>query len=387
MDFTDTDQSIFNELYVNPFQSAHAISQKLGLGSQKVRDRIHRMKSTGLLRPDIQIDDPLLGKRVQTEVLASYYPKSIGLSRQYVFFDNIRSKIQLGKLTAFCDEHPYTHYRAVAYGNNSSLYVQFDVPENITSDMIKLYRELASELDLGVDTLNASIETIDILPNFNKWSLFTDEWNFDKTFEHGPVIDSLWDEFSVHPENFVPEYYITPPSERYTMSELESKLLRELTVNAKIGLEELSSTYGRTKSVLSRNISKLKEHVIYRGMLLFREEYFGMNSFSLISGKIANSSKVTSDGLLNFFENNPLPLSGSIVIDEDRFLMEIKASPIISSEVVNFMWENTVGAEFKSRQIYIPKTFLYYFYPENYLGKGNWKMDQDYIRNIPLSVI
>ncbi len=387
--FTYTDQLIFNELNIDPFKSAHAIALKLGLSPQKVRNRIRYMKTSGLLRPDFEINDPLLGHRVQTEVVASYYPPSIGLQREYVIFTEIETKAQMDKLIRYCDEHPYTHYRAVTYGTGSNLYVQFDIPIDSVGKMTDANTQIAHELGIGLETLHGTGQSLEILPSFSNWSFFREEWNFaeNKLADRGLLMNSLWEDFLEFPKKYEPEYYFKAPEGKYIMSEIESKLLRELTINAKIKLDELCKTYGRTKSVISRYISRLKEKVIYRGKLLFREEYFGMNSFQIISGEFHNGSKINGDSLMAFFRSNPLPLSGSIVTDGRRFLIEAIASPIIIAELNNFLWEKTVGSKLKSRTTFIPKTFLYYFYPENYKGKGRWIEEREYIVDQPLRII
>lgn len=384
--FSFNDQDLFNELLKDPFLSYHAICKKLNLSSSYVTSRFDAMKKHGLLRGTRTINDPIVGERMQTEITALYSYSSIGLVRQHVFFERIPSTAALDALIRFCDAHPYTHYRALAFGNSSVLYTQFDVPSTIVDAMQEVYQEVANLIGVNAVILNGTTQ-IDFLPDFSYWSTIAQEWNFgdravsDRVF----TVDNLWHSFLKNPEEYISDFAIDFHSGKYSMNELDAALLRELTINPKTPLDLLVNTYGKSKSTISRQIAKLKEHVIYRGKLLFDEQHFGLNSYYIMRGKF--SDKTASSNFQQFFKNNQLPLQGFLSVDNLNFVAEIRSSPNMAAEVNRFLWANTDSAKFRVYNVHIPSTFLYFFYNANYRGKGIWHTDADYIEKNPLTAL
>ncbi|MCE7734946.1 MAG: winged helix-turn-helix transcriptional regulator [Candidatus Heimdallarchaeota archaeon] len=379
----DKDKLIFNELYINPFQTYNSLSKKIKIAPATVKDRVMNMKVNGFIRADREINDGLLGLRIQSEVVASYFPPSIGLVRLNVLFDNIPDAQSLKKLIDFCDEHPYTHYRGQSFKNSVSLYAQFDIPKGIVSKMELILQEIRNLLN---------IEEILILPCSNYSYSYPDfskiinggNWNNQNIDTKDYLINKLWVNYLSKSEQ---SFVVHETDKQYVMSQIDAKLLRELTINAKVPLKFLSKTYNLSNSVISRYLSKIKQNIIYRGILLYDESFFGMNNLQVIFGKFSRHSELNDKTLIEFFKSSSLPLLSNIYCNKDNYVVETIASPLASTEMAKFLWQNTAPNYFKVNQLHVPNTLLYYFYHKNYIAKNTWNIEDDYIHQIPLNKI
>lgn len=378
------DHEIFSALYTNPFLNYNKLSKEVDMAPATVKDRVLKMKQDGFLRPDRIIDDPIFGNRQQTEVIASYDPRCIGLERLFALFEGVNNAHTLKKILDFCDLHPYTHYRSVSYKNPLSVYVQFDIPPVISTKIQATLYKVATELEIANLLIFSCNNHYYTYPDFSTWSLFKREWDIDKESQKSSeFIDGLWYNYLKSTNVEISKLDLQRNNE-YKMSPVDAKLLRELTINAKVSLKLLNREYNLTTSVLSRYLSRLKNKVINKGILLYDEAFFGMNNLQVIFGKFNKHSALDATSLITFTQQAKLPIQGNISVSNDYFVIETFASPIITTELSKFLWENTDPNNFNSNQIHVPSTLLYYFYNENYIDKGEWRIDNDYIHNAPL---
>lgn len=387
--FETKDQEIFRELYRDPFQSYNKISGKVNLAPATVKSRILKMKKHGFLRQDKELEDPVLGKRIQTEVMANYLPPSIGLIRIIVLFEGIPSLQTLQKLVRFCDEHPYTHYRGVVYKNPLSLFTHFDVPFAIENEIYAVISELKDVLEIKEAIISPTEVYSYAYPDYRLWNNFRQTWKiFDGSMDSKDfAMGKMWNEFiDGAGEKKSPEHQ-HKMDKRYSMSLTDAALLRELTINAKVSLKFLSSEYELTPSVLSRYLTRLKDNVIHRGNLLYDESFFGMNNLQINIGRFDPNSDLNVHSLCEFFSSVPLPFQSNIYANKNTFTIETMASPLISTEISRFLLQYTDPSFFNSNQVHIPSTALYHFYHKNYIARDTWNTDTEYIKDIPLATI
>ncbi|MGD2073116.1 MAG: AsnC family protein, partial [Candidatus Thorarchaeota archaeon] len=229
------DYMIFLRLEQNPSDSNAAIAKEVGLSTESVRMRRHNIKEQGFLRPDKIITDPLFGERLQTEVESVYSPYNLGLTRQHVLFKDVPDRDVLNKLKLLCDEHPYTHYRVVAFGKNATLYVQFDIPPSITSTMNTLYSELA-EYGLFKECLVVDGKFVTRnKADFTKWDVDSKEWELELERKSGrgsktSRVEKVWGQ--IHKQPVDDKLEESNPTMACTLDMLDMHLLRELTINA-----------------------------------------------------------------------------------------------------------------------------------------------------------
>ena len=379
------DYLIFLSLHRDPFSSSHQLSKEIGISAETIRKRISKLKKIGFLRPDRAIDDPLLGKRQQSEVESIYIPQRIGLLRQHVFFRKIPNNKALEKLISLCEIHPYTHYRVVTFSEGLNLYAQFDIPPTINKEMIQLYDTLHDQkLFASYSIFNTQYVGKSII-NFKNWSFNFSDWNL---IDHSPFgypnqLEGLWKTFL--DEGDIKKPKKVEPKFVHKFDLLDMKLLRELTINAKVSVSFLESQYDRDVTTISRRISNLKKKVATQSILYYDRSAFNLDYVQMISGEINEDTGFTPKNILSFLESGYVPFDTQIVIDKNRFIWYMHTPSTYAPMFSDFAWRYAKNVEIF--QLYSLKGRTYYFYYENYLGKQKWNDDKGYVLDIPLQMI
>ncbi len=382
------DYRIFLSLERNPSQSNVAISKEVGMSAEAVRIRLQRMKAKGFLRPDRQIDDPVLGRRTQTEVEAVYSPSRLGLLRQHVLFLGIHDVLSMSRLKKLCDEHPYTHYRVAAYGDGAAMYVQFDIPPDISGLMESLYRRLR---DLGLFeqfVVKTPLRVARLQADFERWSLGQNRWSLDygrKAAAGSRLsrLESVWDRFLANdPQTAV------PPIRRamvHDFDNLDMSLLRELTINAKPNLRRLGELYNRDATTISRRVKRLRHLVIRNELLYYDRSVFDLTYTQMIAGHFRAGSDLSPERLHRFVMSGEIPFECQCIGDDESFLLFVTSAPSFAPEFSEFFWEHATRSSVY--QLQLNSSFTYFFYHKNYFGRGEWNTSRDYVLDTPLASI
>ncbi len=391
------DYEIFLSLKKNPLQSNAEIGRSVGLSSESVRSRIHAMKSKGFLRDDRTINDLFLGTRKTSEATGVYLPKELGLLRQHVLLKGISNRSAQEALKLVCDEHPYTHYYVPAYGESSSLYIQFDIPPQTASSMKKLYEDLRkkgyfTECFL-VDETYCSICNAD----FSKWDEKRDIWQVgqkEKKWykQNYSDFEAIWKKTEETGAGL--EVPRALPKKSYEFDNLDMLLLRELTINSKPVMTSVSKSYAKDSrlndefkkdaTTLSRRISKLREHIVKRDLLYYDRRVFDLTYPQLIAGTFKKNSDLTPESLYRFISSGTLPFEVMAFSDTKSFVMYTTTPPSIAPEISELLWDH--AQEISVLQLQFDSSLTYYFYHENYVD-GEWRADQKYVLQDPLSKI
>ncbi len=382
------DYQIFLQLDRNPSQSNLAIAKEVGLSAEAVRIRRQALKKSRFLREDATIHDAILGERRQTEIQAVYHPNKLGLLRQHVLFRNITDRKSLNSLKMLCDVHPYTHYRSVMYGQNATLYVQFDIPPAIRRNMQILYSSL---LERG---LYKSLEVIDEKygvsqkADFARWNMDDNSWTLtyqqkSSISERTSKIEDLWEEFMRMKNK--PQAEILQPALVYNFDSLDMLLLRELTINSRVTIKDLAKAYGKDASTISRRIARIRELVAPEDLLYYNYSVFDLTYAQIITGVFNKNSHLDDERFYQFIKSGVLPFECKGVTDGQQFLIYLHTPPSYASDFSEFFWEHADNVEIFQMQL--GSSFTYFFYHENYLGDGMWKTDKKYVLDDPLASI
>ena len=383
-----TDYEIFTALKKNPLQSNGDIAKEVKLSAETVRTRIQNMKKRGFLRANRIIQDPVLGERFQTDTEARIHPTKIGLMRQHVFFNSIPDRNSLNLMKIFCDVHPYTHSRVVAYSKNAGLYVQFDIPPEIIKTMSRAYSELLVQgLFRDVQVLNTSIQSIcetDLL----RWNLENGRWFIESEAKAGQngsssIIEKYWSQFNHMSKVFSSRK--TELENSVSFDQLDMQLLRELTINSQPNKNQLGEFYKKDPTTIARRIQKLRETVIASDMLYYDRRVFDLTYPQLVSGRLRENTDITEESLHGLVQSGLLPFETRIVSEKRNFLFLTRTPPSLAPEFSEFLWDHCEDMEVY--QLQPTGSFQYFFYHENYLGEGKWKTDDDYVLKIPLSAL
>ncbi|MFX1254343.1 MAG: winged helix-turn-helix transcriptional regulator [Promethearchaeota archaeon] len=380
------DYLIFLHLEQNPSLSNNALAKIIGISAESVRIRIIAMKSKGFLRQDRTISDPLLGERLQTAFEAHYIPSALGLIRQHVIFRGIRNRAELNTLKNICDEHPYTHYRTTAFNYNASLYAQFDIPPEITQQMKKMYRHL-QDLDLFEDFIVIQSPQIAKSPaDFQRWNQEEQQWTLSPDIKYNSTtkssgLENIWIHFlESRPQELPNKKYF---SIVHKLDDLDMILLRELTINSRLNIKRLAKIYDKDATTLSRRIKKIRKNIAPVILLYYNRSVFDLTYPQIITGNFKSGEDFTPKSFSSFIHSGELPFECSVVIEGNAFLLYQTTPPSIASEFSEFIWDHAENiAVF---QLQLNAAFTYYFYHENYDGKGKWKVDDGYILDPILS--
>ncbi|MDH5404485.1 MAG: Lrp/AsnC family transcriptional regulator, partial [Candidatus Heimdallarchaeota archaeon] len=285
----ELDQQIFVLLLEDPFRSINDIAKILEVSFKKVNTRIDLMKEKGIIRKENKINDPIFGERVETHVSANINTNNLGLIRDHVIFYDIPNKETLNHLELFCDIHPYTTYRSKLLNNKFGLYVQFDYPPQLKEDLIQMYKYIGHILHLKFNRIIGT-EMVYLKPSFFyenhlQYQNIINK-NEDKT---SGMIDFFWNKYNEEKKNrklkIINQIDSLSPMDVSYLSEIQLKLLRELTINGIVSITDLSTYYDRDKSTISRHVAAIKEKYIRNGILYFKPDLNqSFNSFKLISG-------------------------------------------------------------------------------------------------------
>lgn len=390
------DYEIFLSLKKNPLQSNADIGRTVGLSSESVRSRIHAMKSKGFLRDDRTINDLFLGPRKTSESTGIYQPRRLGLQRQHVLLKGISNRSAQEALKIVCDEHPYAHYYVPAYGEASSLYIQFDIPPKTLPSMKRLYNDLKKRGYFSdyfiVDELYCSICSAD----FSKWDAKRDVWQVgqkEKKWYKQSYSDfeEIWKR--IEDTNVELEMPKTEPAKSYEFDNLDMLLLRELTINSKPVMTNISKSYSnnsrlndefkKDSTTLARRVSKLRENIVTRDLLYYDRRVFDLTYPQLISGTFTNST-FTPESLYKFISSGALPFEIMAFSDTKSFLMYTTTPPSIAPEISELLWDH--AQDISVHQLQFDSSLTYYFYHENYVD-GDWRADEHYVLQEPLSKV
>ncbi len=391
------DYEIFLSLKKNPLQSNAEIGRSVALSSEAVRSRVHAMKSKGFLRANGEITDPVLGPRTQTESTGIYSPTALGLLREHVIFKGIPDRKALNVLKHMCDEHPYTHYRVPAYGESAALYVQFDIPAEISKTMQSFYDALKKRGLFSTHFVLDAHYHARCGADFSKWDTKRNSWTVDCGKKAGlgsnlSGLEDIWSSIQDTTEdNSAPE---VRPEPGYGFDSLDLRLVRELTITSKPVVTAISAAYAndpnladefkKDATTLGRRISKIRENIVTRDQLYYDRRVFDLTYPQLISGEFKAGSDLSSDSLYRFVSSNVLPFETAAYFDERSFLLYSTTTPSIAPELSELIWDH--ARTISVYQLQLDASALYFFYQENYADE-KWNTDRQYILDDPLSRI
>ncbi|MBD3407960.1 MAG: hypothetical protein GF411_17705 [Candidatus Lokiarchaeota archaeon] len=388
------DYEIFLKLKNDPSSKLHEIASAvtkdsdISVSIETVRTRLMHMKEKGFLRVDREIKDPILGNRTQTEIEAVYLPQRLGLVRKHVFFNQVPNRESLNKLKMLCDEHPYTHYRTVAYSQGAVLYVQFDIPPSTEDSMNLLFKDLQDQ-DLFKSFRCQNSSYISKTPaDFSQWDKKSNTWRIESDLksERGSkqsALDTMWDQM-LETLDKNPSLEPVRLNDELDLDRLDKLLLRELTINSKIAKKDLGKYHDRDPTTISRRVRKIRDSVAPGEQLYYDRSVFDLTYPQAILGHFRPDSDLDNSTLHYFIKSKIIPFECQLVSDDDGFVLFSTSSPSFAPELSEFIWEH--ADDVSILQLQFDSAFTYYFYHENHDENG-WKTDQSYVRNIPLAAI
>ncbi len=386
-----TDYMIFLELFNDPLINYNELSKKIGKSFQFVRDRVSRLKRENFLRQDKEIIDPILGPRVQTEVEGVYSPQALGLQRIHVFFGGIPGTDAEELLLKGLEAHPYTHFQVLTFSPRLGVYAQFDIPEREIG-FIKKYVKKMHEYSLFRDShilstnFSATSET-----RFEAWDRLVQDWRIIEEPDVGQDKDVFSQQFDTFCEmGGGKEDLIAQNKSRVRQkkakrfSELDLKLVRELTINAKLSVKTLSSFYRKDPSTISKKLKQIRQTLVPRALLYYDRSMFNLTQSLFIQGSFLSNE--VRDQVLSFVKQRWFPFSSWLAVERKNFVWYVLLPPNLLADFLEF-----VNLNVRTLQVHYPqlrKSKTYFFYFKNYdFSKGEWITDPEYVIEEPLKAI
>ncbi|MDH5402731.1 MAG: Lrp/AsnC family transcriptional regulator [Candidatus Heimdallarchaeota archaeon] len=381
------DEKIFNLLYQDPFRSINEISKVLGVSFTLVNSRINKMKQNGLLYKNKEIIDPIFGKRTTSHITASVNSNALGLIKHHIIFYNLPNIETIQILDKFFDVHPYTTYKATVIGQGMSMYAQFDFHPSIMEDMIELYELICQELNIPDYLMIKGTDLINIQPNLSYQHLEDENINVEDNFNKisNKIMSFYWKKYLKDKEmgNIIKKVIKIKPVPKVKISELQLKLIREITINGNAPLKELSKYYKRDVSTISRYLNGIKEKYIRNGKLKFHPSNARFNCFKFITGEFSFRNGITKNDFKEFISYQEFPFFGFIVFENNYYLMYVATNTKDFQEIYEFIWNNSVSNTIQVFELYTENASEYFFYHLNFIN-GKFNTDKKYFFDDPL---
>jgi DNA-binding Lrp family transcriptional regulator len=370
------DLEIILALQENPLASVSTIAKRVNMSISGTAIRLNKINENK--ETIIRVNSELNLKALELEIYDFFYKVDTKKS-----LDIIEKKVGY--------YHPYLSYRTRCIGKFSGVYMQFRSPKGSLNYHFDLSDELRKRNIISDYKLvkRNTVETSLVIKSALKfWDSKNQTWNFDwKTWRSGfDYISPTSISQSTNDKSILNE-----------LSDLDMKLLRELTVDArqknidfirKLGMENENGIAQK----VSRRLSFLKDHAIssFRTFLDYRVFDFyqtivihakctknvarKLRNYLLIGiGKETKEIEYTSDVKLLAF-----PFQGVFVITEDGFQWYIRAPPSHMSEIVDFIW--SICPQHDLFWTSYKDAFSYHFWDETFDSKNKkWKTDYDFM--------
>jgi len=378
---------IFLVLQHNPTIAISQLANGLGYSTTLVNSRIRSLKEQGFIRADKEISVPFLGNRIQTEVEADYDPFALQLSRLNIFLHGVRSLEKLQELEQLLAIHPYSHYHVASFGNQATLFCQFDIPETgivyleeLLDRLIELdyFNSYSTMLDPRI--VKTRIDPTRWLIQSQSWLVVDDQLN---SATNDSELDFLWNDFQEINTDTAQIHAQTSTMKK--LDKIDLQLVRELTVNANPNISELSKHYAISRSRLSRRLKRIRQEVIREERLVFDNSVYNLTYGQIIRAQFRQDDPLQMQSLYQFLNQNAFPFNSQVIMTETEFIWLIVSTPAYAAMLSRFVWEHTDDIELF--QLDLNSSQTYYLYPNSYSDDQGWIDTRDFIFVQPLELL
>lgn len=358
MAISSKDYLILLALQKNPFLSSIELASQLDISLTEVTEKLNDLRTRGIIKKPIAI----------------YSPESIGLERMNVvaFLTNYNS---LKVLETICDEHPYTIYRARIFGKKLGIFMQFNIPSgslNLLNELLSTLKN--SQIITTFQVFSSSGLRKQIYPDLNRYDYKTATWNFFWGVWFG-TLPPQPDPLPTFGKNIIEPSQIN--IDRF-------KILRALTSDASLSVDDLSKTIDLNPSNLKKEYKFVKDNLIGISRFMYDRKAFDLTETVLAFGLNLDDSIISK--IFHGINENPPPFFLALdVLTNNNLLLWATMSPGQISDFTFSCWKTM-----ENFQVYVldPKSdssMAYWFYPSNYdFYKQKWIDSREYMVTKPL---
>ena len=299
------------------------------------------------------------------------------------FLLHVNSFDALSKLERYCDEHPYTLYRARVYGGGvQGLLVQFRQLDEALKHLEDALEELKNAgiiQDIReLPTLRRQYGSTYTTPRLDAWDSQTMSWNFDWK--------DCWDKA---PSEEVETPQAPTSAERLDLDMLDVRLLEELTKDARQKNTDIIKNLGMDKNKMgvqqkvSSKIKRLDQEAIESYRVFINWTHFDVYNTSLI---LAKAHEDVSNRLLAHLRNDPFPFESGIRKTGEGFVWSVRMPPAHLSELVALVWQ--ISENYEILNIDYRNSEFYGLWAQVFDNeKQDWRTEMDFCLDAPLRSI
>ncbi|MFX0092073.1 MAG: Lrp/AsnC family transcriptional regulator [Candidatus Hodarchaeota archaeon] len=353
------DFALLLALQTDPFMPMTELADRLNISRITAKKRIENLKERGIIRNPIAV----------------YNPRNLGLKRVNIC-TSVASMHALKVLETACEEHPYTRYRVRIFGGGFGLFIQFDIPHDLTPLLKEFFDKLQTEQVIETyDIFDSTGLRADTFPDLSRFDPSLSSWDFSwKTWfnslsqfssEVPSLVESEADYSSFNPKNF--------------------KILRLLTSNASLRQVDIRKQLSLSRTEAYRQYNYVMNNYIDKIRLIYNREIFGLTETYIAFGhpvKLENAAQ-----LYHAIKENPPPFRLSVDISkDDRIHLWANMSTAQASAFAFSVWEKLVNIQIYTLDTRSSETsFLYWFYPDNFdFDEMKWRTSRAYVVDDPL---
>ncbi len=323
--------------------------------------------------------DALSKEQVYGGVQASLRVRRIGMEMDDFLLD-VDSYDAVKKIERFCDEHPYTSYRARIFGGSTQgIVLQFRQPDQARTHLIDALNVMKKQgIVKGIrelPTLRAEYGSTYTRPRLEAWDPQRLVWNFNW--------DEWWDKAPKKPETILPA-----KDDRgvITLDELDVKLLEELTKNARRKNTEIIDAMGLEKDTMgvqqlvSQKIKRLEEEVIESYRVFINWTYFDVYNTPFV---IAKADESSTDRLIYHLATSDFPFGSTIRKTEDGFVWSARLPSAHLSEMIALVWQ--ISKKYEVLMFDYKHSELYGLWADTFdKTKNEWRTDRAFCFDAPM---
>ncbi len=275
----------------------------------------------------------------------------------------IDSKYHLVKTEDLLDKHPYILFRGRIVGPQKGIYVQFRIPKSTTNNLVKFLDRLKEKYIIDYFNINSTGSSIYTKADFKAWNGLT--WNYDwnwwfSELDSVPIISSK-------------KY----KSVLRRLSELDLKVLEELSYNARIRNLDLATKLNVEPYQITRSIQFLKKNVISGFRVFLTWQVFNIFNPQII---VIRTSKKERDRLYSNLINNPIPFQSTMRKTKHGIIWYLGISQDQMSPFIGNLWN--YFDDFDIYWLDYQSTETYCFWSETFdTEKKSWKTDMKFMVN------
>lgn len=290
----------------------------------------------------------------------------------------------LTKIEKFCDEHPYTSYRARVFGGRShGMLLQFRQPDAARAHLEKAFDLMLEEGLLSdvreLPTLTVEYGSAYTHPSLSAWDPERMVWNFDwsgwwmqspkKADLKGPLKESA--------------------EEKLVLDRLDAQLLEEITKNARRKNTEILEAIGLDKMQMgvqqkvSSKLKRLETEAVQDYRLFINWTHFDVYNTPFI---IAKADRSVTARLIEHLKTSKFPFGSSIRPTPDGFVWAARLPSGHLPELVSLVWQ--VSESYELLLIDYRNSQRYGLWAETFdETEKTWRTGQEFCLDKPMKSI